>query len=389
MKRPATAILLALAASIAAPSPSHAQDKKPKGWTTGQTIHLKGYDVSLSVPVSVAQSKDYLCMPTIALLADGDLVVSMCTHKDVAYYPNPGSHSFSRDGGLTWSEPVAHVSHGYAPLRLPSGDELHLPFYLIPTAHGKGGEITAIGAPYNLIREGEREMRSVDPGIEVTGFPEPPETGKHENCETDLASLAFDGQTVRLKDGGYFATMYGWYKGGRIRVVGVKSADGIHWKVVGTIASRTGKVNERGEGPCEPAVCRLKDGRLMCIYRLDSNLTYGQTWSGDEGRTWTEPVECRGPRSVEPSLVVLKDGTVVLSGGRPELKLWINGDGTGEDWQEVDIQKYRYSFIENSDSTGYTEVVALDGTHLLYVYDYGRIPGSIWAVRVTIEKTRG
>jgi hypothetical protein len=272
-------------------------------------------------------------------------------------------------------------------LRLPSADEVLLPFILIPTKHGNAKEITAIGAPYNLIRKGAQQMRLIDPGVEVTGFPDALETGKFQDTKTEIASFQFDGQTLHLKDGSYFATLYGGYKGGRIRVVGAKSSDGIHWNIVGTIASRTGKVNERGEGPCEPAICRLKDGRLMCIYRLDSNLTYGQTWSSDEGNTWTEPVECRGPRSVEPSLVVLKNGTVVLSGGRPELKLWTNGDGTGTEWQEVDIHKYRYSFIKNGDSTGYTEIVASDDTHLLYVYDYGRAPGSIWVVRVTIEKT--
>ena len=147
MKRLATAILLALAASIAATLPSHAQEKQPKEWKAGETLHLKGYEVSLSAPVLVAETKDYFCMPTITLLANGDLVVSMCAHKDVAYYPDPGAHSFSKDGGLTWSEPVAHVSHGYASVRLPSEDELLLPFILLPKKYGNAKEVMAIGAP--------------------------------------------------------------------------------------------------------------------------------------------------------------------------------------------------------------------------------------------------
>jgi len=192
----------------------------------------------------------------------------------------------------------------------------------------------------------------------------------------------------------YFTTLYGGYKSGGVRIVGAESKDGTRWKVVGTITSRSGKVNERGEGPTEAALCRLKDGRLMCIYRLDSDFTYGQTWSGDEGRSWTKPVECRGPRSVEPSLAVLKDGTVFLSGGRPGLKLWVNQDGTGEDWQEIDMGKYRYNFLKNSGTTGYTELAILDESHLLYAYDYGREsdiakngPGyRVEVVRITLEK---
>jgi len=36
------------------------QNHPLKEWITGQTVHLNGYDVSLSVPVLVAQSKKYL-----------------------------------------------------------------------------------------------------------------------------------------------------------------------------------------------------------------------------------------------------------------------------------------------------------------------------------------
>ena len=200
--------------------------------------------------------------------------------------------------------------------------------------------------------------------------------------------FCFEGQTVKLKNDKYFATLYGGYESGGIRIVGAESTDGFHWQIVDPIARRAGKVNERGEGPSEAALCRLKDGRLMCVYRVESNVTYGQTWSSDEGRTWTEAVECRGPMSVEPSLAVFADGTVLMSGGRPGLKLWLNADGTGEDWQEVDVVKYRYKFIDNGDATGYTELVVLDESHLLYVYDYGFEPpwGRVEVMRVTISK---
>ena len=73
-------------------------------------------------------------------------------------------------------------------------------------------------------------------------------------------------------------------------------------------------------------------------------------------RAWGGAVECRGLRSVEPSLAVLKDGTILLSGGGPGVKLRVNRDGTGEDWQEVDIGRYRYKFVKNSGTTGYTEL---------------------------------
>jgi hypothetical protein len=355
-------------------------ERAPKRWTTGETFHLKGYDVTLSAPVLVAESKTrHMSIPTIALLANDDLVVVMSNQPDVPVYPGRGLASFSSDGGLSWTEPVAFRYRGSVDLRLPSGDELMLPFVMALRPDG------VISAPYNLIRKGERTLETRG-AVEVAGWPELPGSGMVDG--TLCGAFSFEGQTVRLKNGNHLATLYGWYRSGGIRIIGAESADGIHWKVVGTIARRSGKVNERGEGPTEAALCRLKDGRLMCIYRLDSNLTYGQTWSDDEGRTWSEPVECRGPRSVEPSLAVMKDGTVLLSGGRPGLRLWINRDGTGKDWQEVDIVKYRYKFVNNGDTTGYTELAVLDDSHLLYVYDYGFNPPGcrLEVVRITLER---
>lgn len=377
--------LISLAATCLTPDLVAQENKSgrkqvSKQWTAGETFHWKGYDVTLSTPVLVAESKTrHLSIPTITSLANGDLVVVMSNHADVAVYPNTGVASFSSDGGLNWAEPVVFKHKGSVNLRLPSGDELLLPLYMALRPDG------VLSAPYNLIRKGEQRLETRE-AVEVTGWPEPLGTDMVDG--TLCGTFTFEGQTVKLKNGNDFATLYGWYKPGGIRIVGAESKDGIHWKVVGTIARRSGKVNERGEGPSEAALCRLKDGRLMCIYRLDSDFTYGQTWSGDEGRSWTKAVECRGPRSVEPSLAVLKDGAVLLSGGRPGLKLWMNQDGTGKDWQEVDIGKYRYKFLKNSDTTGYTELATLDESHLLYVYDYGFDPPGcrVEVVRITLEK---
>ncbi len=350
----------------------------------GETFPLKGYDVTLSAPVLVAESKTgYLCMPTVTELANGDLVVVMMNQTDEPHYPNTGVASFSSDGGLSWAKPVAFKYWGGVNLRLPSGDELILPFNMAAKPDGD------ISTPYNLIRKGERKLELKE-GLEVTGWPEPPATQKIDG--TLNGGFHFDGQVVKLKSGNYFATLYGAYKAGGIRIIGAESKDGIHWKVVGTIARRSGKVNERGEGPTEAALCRLTDGRLMGMYRVDNNITYGQTWSSDEGRSWTEPVECRGPVSVEPNLAVLKDGTVLLAGGRPGAKLWINEDGTGKDWQEVDIIKHRYKYqsesAKNGDTTGYNKITLLDESHLLYVCDYNRTPpvARVEVVRITLAK---
>jgi hypothetical protein len=147
---------------------------------------------------------------------------------------------------------------------------------------------------------------------------------------------------------------------------------------------------EGAEGPCEAALARLKDGRLMCVFRLASNVPYGRCYSDDGGRTWSEPANIAA-RSVQPSLVVMPDGLVALSGGRPGVSAWFDTAGKGEVWQAVQL------LADDVKTSAYTEVVALDDSTLLCVYD--RVPhgweaipenspefNSVWVVRLTVKR---
>ncbi len=55
----------------------------------------------------------------------------------------------------------------------------------------------------------------------------------------------------------------------------------------------------------------------MNVFRLQSNVPYGQTFSDDDGRTWSEPIAMKEARSVQPSLAVMRDGSLAMTGGRP------------------------------------------------------------------------
>ncbi len=80
-----------------------------------------------------------------------------------------------------------------------------------------------------------------------------------------------------------------------------------------------------------------------------------------------------------PSLVVLADGTVVLSGGRPGLHLLFNGNAKGERWQAVDVMAHHDSLMPAAEqfdpgkrtggTSSYTEVIALDANTVLVIYD--------------------
>ena len=185
---------------------------------------------------------------------------------------------------------------------------------------------------------------------------------------------------------------------------------------------------EGQEGPCESAICRLSDGpstgsgqgRLMCVFRNASFVPYGQTWSDDDGRTWSKPVAMPA-QSVEPSLQVMPDGVVALSGGRPGISVWFNVDGHGTDWQAVDVVAHHNSCrprdVITPDNTmkigiardemirqglrgftsSYTELVRLDDRRLLLIYDrlglgWHPIPdesketNSVWVVKITVTR---
>jgi len=422
-------IFLSLVSVVASVQGSGAGGK----WPTGKAYELKGLRVTLSAPVLVGRSKTYFWFPQIERLPNGEVLAIVRTCADANPYDSKGAILWSSDEGLTWSEPKPYGRMATSPqagdswsrLFLPNGDLLLLPsLTLYSRPHG------AMGAPYHLIPKGKREIKLVESGVTFTGFPYFLDPKAPGTC-----TYYVDGQIVKLRNGKYLAPVYGYLKdfdqqtlkvakGGfpylastpngyyrtkKYSLAVAESSDGIRWQNRATIADENCPLKGE-EGPCESAICRLKDGRLMCLFRMGSGVPhdkvpYGQSWSSDDARTWTAPTEANGPFSVEPSVAVMSGGTVVLAGGRPLIYLWFNTDGKGNDWQEIATWKHHNAFRPkdpitdpgNKNTTAYAEVVAIDDTHLLYIYD--RIANgwnpilqgssetyTIWVVRVTLEK---
>jgi hypothetical protein len=89
---------------------------------------------------------------------------------------------------------------------------------------------------------------------------------------------------------------------------------------------------------------------------------------------------------VEPQLVSLANGVLLLSGGRPGIFLWICTDGQGNKWERLNLAehhnrhvndralKYADAFREGKavdppQSTSYTGMVAVGPDEALIVYD--------------------
>ena len=382
-------VLLGLSPRLQGEEPS----EKARAWKDARTERLGDLEVTLSAPVLVTRSEGYCWFPTITKLASGDLLALMSNYHDDHVEKATALLSWSSDGGLTWTEPAVGL-YSDAAVRTASDEQLLLPYYLKPRPKG------AMGAPYQLVPKDKREGNVVAEGVQVKNWPRP---DKSFSPQLGLSGFVFNGNTTETK-GGYLAMLYGYFQDtNRYSLVAAESKDGVGWNIRSIVADENCPLPGT-EGPCESATCRLKDGRLMCVFRLASNVSYGQVWSDDDGKTWTRPESmAAGIGSVQPALAVLEDGTVVLSGGRPGLWAWFNQDGSGKDWKTMDLRAHHNTcqpddLIANpaNGTSAYTELVRLDGTHVLCIYDrlargWQAIPkgsketNSVWVVRMTVK----
>jgi hypothetical protein len=398
---PALFLLLVLAYGL---RPAAAEDsppgRKPAGWQVVRTERLAGVSVSLSRPVLVARSESYLWFPTVMRLAGGDLLAMLNNYSDEVVRTPTAHVCWSGDGGLTWSAPKEAL-YGDSNLALKNGDHLILPYTLLR----RPGD--ALGAPYQICPKGKRELRTIEEGVRVTGWPRPDLPFSDKLKKAGIAGFFFNGGTLTLKDGTYLATLYGYFEGPRrCSLVLAESKDGIQWRIRATVADEKCKL-AGADGPSESALCRLKDGRLMCVFRLATLAPYGQTFSGDDGKTWTEAVAMKDVSSVQPCLAVLPDGVVVLSGGRPGNSVWVNLAGDGKGWQRVELHGHHDAchpgdpIAGGKHTSGYSRVVPLDAKSALVIYDRIKhawtpeawvpapkdAPGtySVWVVRLTFD----
>jgi hypothetical protein len=101
----------------------------------------------------------------------------------------------------------------------------------------------------------------------------------------------------------------------------------------------------------------------------------------------------------------MRDGLLALSGGRLGLFLWLNPDGTAATWHQLDVlanhnaRRPEEPIRAAGNTSSYTEIIALDDAHLLYIYDripfgWGAIPpgssetNSVWVVRIAFDRDR-
>ena len=82
-------------------------------------------------------------------------------------------------------------------------------------------------------------------------------------------------------------------------------------------------------------------------------------------------------------MVRTRNDTVVLSSGRPDLRVWFSTDPRARIWQDIDILEHHNRWAPNASyrisqqgrrggrgqTTSYTEIVEVSANRLLLVYD--------------------
>ena len=145
---------------------------------------------------------------------------------------------------------------------------------------------------------------------------------------------------------------------GRTFVISSKDQGRI-WDYLSTVAAPQLE-DPVDEGFGEPTMVRLDNRQLLCIMRTGHHRPLYACWSSDDGKTWTDPVYTGLERGAWPCLIKLTDGRLALAYGNrfppgwsritPDgdhgrwvwpgpglVKLAINSDGTGKDWDVTTI----------------------------------------------------
>ncbi|HOX38905.1 MAG TPA: exo-alpha-sialidase [Candidatus Brocadiia bacterium] len=222
--------------------------------------------------------------PHIALLPDGSLICNwFATWPDNAIpaqfkFKHQVVTSVSGDNGRTWSEPQWFQFAEdlwwvcSAPVRVLSDKTLILGLY---TEDAKAN--TAYGATVKS-RDGGKTWTN----LATIGK----DSGVRLDAETDV---------IELKDGRLFAALR---SPGPSMYYAFSADKGLNW----------GPVKPFGfPGHC-PYLMRHSSGAILCAHRLPATSV---TWSWDEGATWAKPIQVDSVGGAYPSLLELKDGTIL------------------------------------------------------------------------------
>ena len=293
--------------------------------------------------------------PYVSAIGGGRLLMSIAQGPDASW--EPYGLMLSTDEGRTWSIVKDWDQTEAAPLpmlRLKDGSVLGMSRWTWPQAEG-----FAIGSTVrwesDLARFTAFKSRlQLPPEFRTASVPYICERQIFEEADGSLLMAGYS------KTGP--ATPEGLRAGKRYSHL-LRSADG------GKTWNHAAVVGPGGE----PAVAKTGEGRMTAVLRTGPFKPFHQTFSKDDGKTWSAPVLLE-EGSVCPDLVPMSNGLLACSYGRPSGCLMFSADG-GKTW-------ISHHVITDKTGFNYSAIVEVRPGRLLYVHD----AGGLQALTIDVER---
>ena len=371
-------------------------------------VRLQRLSVRLGQPIPVTQTIGHAWFPTLAKFPSGELIVTYAVSADSNANPySVRAFQISRNGGHNWGHRYDLITDLQPAIYVPQGEGSLLAI-LAHLYQPEREERHNLHTSYNLFERGGSSVVVEPAGVRVVDWPWPVGTFPSQMPRTNwIARLKFCGDALQMGDRllatGYMRTGGNLEPRKEEKVISLLFASedkGRTWRYFSTVADpfvmtadarRRDPEDSRYQGrpwpqelleASETSMIRLADGDLMAVFRVGSLLDLGRAYSGDGGRSWTQ-VEPIPPFSVEPSMVRTQNDTIVLSSGRPGIRVWFSTDARAQTWQDIDILEHHNRWAPDASyrisqqgqrggrgqTTSYTEIVEVSANRLLLVYD--------------------
>lgn len=318
------------------------------------------------------EAEQYLGHPTTVLLEDGKTMLCV-------YPKGHGKGAIvlkrSTDAGLTWSERLPVPENWATSLETPT-------IHRVIDRHGQKRLIVFSGLYPIRMSISEDDGRVWTP-LKPSG---------------DFGGIVAMSDVVRLRDGSYMAVfhddgrfLHGEAKHAPFRVFKTLSADGgLTWSAPDAIVARD------GVDLCEPGLVRSPDGKQLAMLlrensrKKNSNISF----SSDEGKTWTPPVELPGALTGDRHVArYAPDGRLFITFRDTTLESPTRGDWVAWVGQYKDILtggegEYRLRLAHNTKGNDccYAGVEVLpDGTIVTTTYGHWTEAEPPWILSVRLK----
>lgn len=299
--------------------------------TAPYSLNVAGYTLTIG---------DRLHLPTIGTHPADPYLHRLPNGVLIAHGEYCDTWSFqSADAGRSWN----HVPWGLgcSVVNCRDGSVLAMDFTTFPAAGASPGPYDARGR--GLVPDYNDPGAPFHAKLHIPGsMPVINDTGRYGGGPSFWRSI------IELEDGTLLASGYGAFEHNATPPLGypaewgmrrfesfvVTSQDrGLNWHLRGIIA---GDSTSGQEGFCEPVMVDLGGGELLAVMRTGRSAPLFQARSLDHGHTWSQPVSLGVP-GVDPSLIRLSDGTLVLGWGTriPD-----------NPWDTANVEDYQRRYVE-------------------------------------------